>query len=64
MSREEFLELLYFWAERLGVKDRIKSVHFRRLKRKLASCSSKGRLTFDLSLLEKRRKDPFSCDSA
>lgn len=56
MSREEFLELLYFWAERLKVRDRISSVHFRKMKRKLASCSSRGRLTFDLSLLEKDKE--------
>ncbi|MEJ5339592.1 MAG: M48 family metallopeptidase, partial [Aquificaceae bacterium] len=32
------------------------SVHFRKMKRKLASCSSRGRLTFDVSLLEEDRE--------
>lgn len=57
MSREEFLRLVYLWAERIGVKERIKEVHIRPMKRKLASCSRRGRLTFDPSVLEKDTKD-------
>jgi predicted metal-dependent hydrolase len=37
------------WAERIGVQPR--EIHIRRMKRKWASCSSNGRLTFDLELL-------------
>lgn len=37
------------WAERIGVTP--KSVTIRPLKRKWASCSSKGHLTFDTELL-------------
>lgn len=37
------------WAERIGVKPT--EVRIRRMKKKWASCSSKGRLTFDRELL-------------
>jgi predicted metal-dependent hydrolase len=37
------------WAERIGVRPR--EIHIRPMKRKWASCSSNGRLTFDLDLL-------------
>lgn len=38
------------WAERLGVEP--KEIHLRSMKRKWASCSSKGRLTFEPELLK------------
>lgn len=38
------------WAKRIGVK--IHQLHVREMKRKWASCSSKGRLTFDTELLK------------
>jgi hypothetical protein len=37
------------WAGRIGVEP--KQVHLRAMKKKWASCSSKGRLTFDPALL-------------
>lgn len=37
------------WAQRLGVEP--KEIQIRPMKRKWASCSSKGRLTFDTELL-------------
>lgn len=37
------------WARRIGVEPR--EIHIRPMKRKWASCSSKGRLTFDSELL-------------
>ena len=37
------------WARRIGVTPR--DVHLRPMKRKWASCSSRGRLTFDTDLL-------------
>lgn len=37
------------WAERIGAEP--KEVHVRRMKRKWASCSSAGRLTFDSAIL-------------
>lgn len=43
-----------YWADRIGVSP--KEIHLRRMKNKLASCSSKGRLTFDLSLLDEPDK--------
>ncbi len=36
-----------------AIRIKPKEIHIRRMKRKLASCSSKGRLTFDTSLLSK-----------
>jgi predicted metal-dependent hydrolase len=37
------------WAERMGVQPR--EIHIRPMKRKWASCSSNGRVTFDRDLL-------------
>jgi len=37
------------WARRIGVTPR--EIHIRPMKRKWASCSSRGRLTFDTDLL-------------
>lgn len=37
------------WAQRIGVH--AKEIHVRSMTRKWASCSSRGRLTFDTSLL-------------
>lgn len=37
------------WARRIGVEP--KEIHIRPMKHKWASCSSKGRLTFDAGLL-------------
>jgi predicted metal-dependent hydrolase len=38
------------WAERIGVEP--KEIHLKPMKRKWASCSSRGRLTFDTELLQ------------
>jgi predicted metal-dependent hydrolase len=40
---------VHAWAKRIGVVPQ--AVHIRPMKRKWASCSSKGRLTFDVDLL-------------
>src|SRR5262245_15042443 len=37
------------WADRIGVE--AKEIHVRDMTRKWASCSSRGRLTFDIDLL-------------
>jgi len=37
------------WARRIGVD--VREIHLRPMKRKWASCSSRGRLTFDVELL-------------
>ncbi len=46
------------WAQRIGVEPR--EIHIRPMKRKWASCSTRGRLTFDVDLLrqpaEKRQE--------
>lgn len=47
----EFKTEVKKWADKIGVE--VKEIHLRGMKRKWASCSSKGRLTFDKSLLEK-----------
>jgi predicted metal-dependent hydrolase len=49
ITAREFKEDVLAWAKEVGVEPR--EVHVRRMKRKWASCSSRGRLTFDLSLL-------------
>jgi len=50
MTPETFKNEVYTWAKEIRVQP--KEVHIRSMKRKLASCSSKGRLTFDISLLQ------------
>jgi len=42
------------WAKEIGVD--IKEIHLREMKRKWASCSSKGRLTFEKELLKKSKE--------
>jgi predicted metal-dependent hydrolase len=49
VPRELFLSEVRAWAARIGVD--IREVHVRPMKRKWASCSSQGRLTFDTDLL-------------
>lgn len=49
MTSEEFKQDVFSWAKEVGVQPR--EIHIRPMKRKLASCSSRGRLTFDVSLL-------------
>ena len=47
----EFKNEVLDWAKDIGVNP--KEIHIREMKRKWASCSSKGRLTFSFELLEK-----------
>ncbi len=49
ISPDLFKEDVWRLAKEVGVKP--KEIHIRKMKRKLASCSSKGRLTFDVSIL-------------
>jgi len=49
MERVEFINRVNRWATEIGVNP--KEIHLRHMKNKIASCSSKGRLTFDPSLL-------------
>lgn len=41
------------WAERIGVEP--SEIHIRQMRRKWASCSSRGRVTFDVALLAQPR---------
>jgi predicted metal-dependent hydrolase len=50
---ETFKQNVETWADKIGVKP--KEIHLRKMKRKWASCSSKGRLTFDTSLLSETK---------
>lgn len=54
IQAETFKQNVKAWADKIGVKP--KEIHLRTMKRKWASCSSKGRLTFDTSLLSERKK--------
>lgn len=49
ISRDRFRQDVKTLSEDIGVD--VKEVHIRRMKRKWASCSNKGRLTFDTRLL-------------
>lgn len=49
ISAEEFKEEVKRLAEEIGLIP--KEIHIRKMKRKLASCSSRGRLTFSTELL-------------
>ena len=50
ISSEKFKQDVRDWAKEIGVEP--KEIHIRKMTRKWASCSSKGRLTFDPSLLK------------
>lgn len=54
MTSEQFKQDVRDWAKKIGVEP--KEIHIRKMKRKLASCSSKGRLTFDPSLLQETER--------
>jgi len=55
ISAEYFKNEVRAWADEIGVA--VKEIHLRNMKRKWASCSSRGRLTFDLKLLEKQKEN-------
>jgi predicted metal-dependent hydrolase len=48
ITSEEFKQDVLAWSQEIGVAP--KEIHIRKMKRKWASCSSRGRLTFDPSL--------------
>lgn len=52
MTVQEFKKYVYSWAERINVANKISSIHIRSMKNKIASCSAKGRITFDSSILK------------
>jgi len=53
-TAEDFKEQVERWADEIGVP--IAEIHIRDMRNKWASCSAKGRLTFDRSLLDQRRQ--------
>ncbi len=58
VSRDEFIDEVDFIAAEISVNP--KEIHIRKMKKKIASCSSKGRLTFDPSVLEMDRKERYT----
>jgi len=54
ITSKEFKQEVRAWAKEIGVEP--KEIHMREMKRKWASCSSSGRLTFDISLLHQPEK--------
>jgi len=54
VPRDIFKSEVMTWAKRIGVEP--KEIHIRSMKRKWASCSSRGRLTFDTDLLRQPSK--------
>lgn len=56
MTSREFKAYVLEWAEKLGLTEKVKEIHIRKMKKKWASCSSKGRLTFNISLLEEQKE--------
>ena len=54
ITSEEFKQNVRGIAKEIGVT--FKEIHIRKMERKWASCSSKGRLTFDFSLLNEPKK--------
>jgi len=50
ITAQDFKQDVLSWAKEVGVVPQ--QIHIRKMKRKLASCSSRGRLTFDPSLLQ------------
>jgi predicted metal-dependent hydrolase len=49
VSRDDFKASVHAWAEKIGV--RLKEIHIRPMKRKWASCSTSGRVSFADDLL-------------
>lgn len=47
---EQFKREILEWASKIGVAPR--EIHIRKMKNKWASCSTRGRLTFDPSLID------------
>lgn len=52
---ESFKRSVLRWAETCDVE--VREIHIRKMKTKWASCSSRGRLTFDRALLRQSKND-------
>lgn len=55
ISAQDFKRDVMHWANELNIKP--KEIHIRPMKKKWASCSSKGRLTFSFELLDQPRNE-------
>ncbi|MBF0506236.1 MAG: M48 family metallopeptidase [Nitrospirae bacterium] len=51
ITHEELKWQVFHWSKKIGVKPI--EIHVREMKRKWASCSSKGRLTFNKAIMKK-----------
>lgn len=51
ISRDLLIAEVKAWAHRIGVDGKMKEIRVRPMKRKWASCSSRGRITLDEGLL-------------
>lgn len=54
ITLKEFKKEVINWANEIGIHP--KEIHVREMKRKWASCSTSGRLTFATSLLKENRE--------
>jgi len=57
VNRKDFKKEVYKLADEVGVN--ITEIHMRKMSRKWASCSSRGRLTFDPIILRKPDKSRY-----
>ncbi len=55
IDARNFKQEVMQWAQQVGVT--IKEIHLRQMKRKWGSCSSKGRLTFNIEILNLSHND-------
>lgn len=51
VARDILVAEVHAWAERIGVRDRLREIHLRPMRRKWASISTRGRLTLNTELL-------------
>lgn len=55
ITPESFKKSVIAWAETCGVE--VREIHLRKMKTKWASCSSRGRLTFDRAMLRQPKSE-------
>jgi predicted metal-dependent hydrolase len=54
LMKEKFKEKVLFFSNKINVRP--SGIYFRKMKRKWASCSTKGKISFNISLLDKTDK--------